>query len=299
MNWLRMHPYTIAITVACALIACGIWLVQDRLTTVPDLGTSSWNATQANSLQPDLTPQTLPSTETQPVGTAASSTAILPYTQDNQTKAQQDIKGSPSDYDTFIFELSSSIYSEQAKPNNQPSTENPFDAYSFVPSGMLSTTSVSVGYSASQQALYDYGNTAGRIIESYEQHSASQVGVIKDSLEDRENQAKASAVEQIGNDLIAAGQGLTKITPITAQITSQNAALAKNYQIVGQNLIKVAQASTQRDSDFIKAIETYNASADVFVKSYAALALTISASGVRFAPTDSGSVFSFTPGTGF
>ena len=65
-----------------------------------------------------------------------------------------------------------------------------------------------------------------------------------------------------------------------------------SYQEIGGKLLLVPKAHS--DTDRVQAILSYNASADVFVKNYVAMANVFSTAGVKFTPSDPGSVFAFT-----
>jgi hypothetical protein len=76
-------------------------------------------------------------------------------------------------------------------------------------------------------------------------------------------------------------------------ITSAHNKLAQSYIEIGKNLSLIPGA--ERDSDFIAAIQVYNASADTFTRNYIQIASLFGAHGVTFTSGDSGRVFTFSP----
>ena len=166
------------------------------------------------------------------------------------------------------------------------------DAYSVIPTGLMSTTTQG-SRSATQQSLYDFGNEIGSFIQAFEDEHPTMSFILKNHAEDRSDPQKAAAVERLAQSLKEVGQNLMSIETVPSGMTSTHTALAKSYIAVGTNLALVAKAKD--DAEFLHAIETYNASADIFVKNYIATASLFGAYGVTFSPTDAGSVFTFTP----
>jgi hypothetical protein len=279
---------------AIVIFAIGVAVVISRTTTIQPVGRGTFGAVGGNpyvgggpqTLSPDI------GGKNPVINAFVGTTTVLPYGNDTETSGPTP---GPGDYDSFIEELIGS--SKTSGTGNNNSGVDTSEVYAFIPQGLLGINSPSK-ISSTQQALQDFGNQAGTIIHAYEAHDSNQIQVLKDALEDRQSVQKAAGVEQIGNDLIDVGTRLLRIPAIPQEVSGQNSALAKAYQDAGQKLIKVAQASTLRDADFVSVIETYNASADQFAKNFTALALIFSSYGVHFAASDPGAVFSFSSGNG-
>ncbi len=110
-------------------------------------------------------------------------------------------------------------------------------------------------------------------------------------MEDRTNPEKAAAVVAIGHGLEEMGNSVAAMETVPSAVASAHEALAKSYIEIGKNLALIPRA--ERDSDFIKAIQTYNASADTFTKNYIQLVSLFGAHGVTFTSSDAGRVFMF------
>jgi hypothetical protein len=164
------------------------------------------------------------------------------------------------------------------------------EAYTFVPGGMIST-STGRKRSTEQQALYDYGNEIGGYVQSYDSMHQNVSQIATDALADRQDAEKAERVKQIGRDLYVLGQQISSIEEVPAAAAAANKALGKGYQDVGTALQKVPDA--QRDQDLLAAVKTYDAVMDSFIPKYTALVLLFSSFGVTFSPDDPGSAFAF------
>jgi hypothetical protein len=197
------------------------------------------------------------------------------------------------DLNAFLAELSQPKTTPAVSGTTNANLNN---AYAFIPQGLVSTSTSSRPVSPSQQALYDYGNSAGSIVQQFERDNANMAQVLKDQFEDPQDPQKISALDALADGLSNAGDQLGKINPVPAQAASLNAALASAYKDMGGKLALVGKVQT--DQDRATAMATYNKSADAFIKSYVATALMFSSSGVTFGADDSGSVFMFT-GSGF
>lgn len=145
--------------------------------------------------------------------------------------------------------------------------------------------------SEDQQALYDYANTAGAYLRSYEQSHSDDTTVINNYFKDRGNSSKTASLRQLGAGLRDVGTSLKRITHVPEPIALMHEALAQSYIDMGERLGKVP--STSSDTDLIQAINDYDAAADIYVKQYAAIITTLSSYGVTFGTGDAGSVFSY------
>ena len=301
MEWLRAHPYTSAISAAVLLVFVGAYIVISRASQPAGTSPTSWGGEAVPFLDPT----------SYPIGEDTSNGAGAP--QDAQTITGRVQDGPPYtyiapnfvntapptednsdsyDFDAFIAELTKQSV-VKATADTGGGTQS---AYTFVPRGLISTTTSRAARSALQQQLYDYGNDIGSTIESFEQQHSNTVQVLKVQVEERANPEKAAAVVKIGRDFEELGKLLLQMDSVPPAVATAHGALAQSYIELGKKLALVPGA--ERDADYIKAIEAYNASADVFVQNYARLVSLFGAYSVTFTSIDGGKVFTFNP-TGF
>jgi len=282
MLWLRSHPYTAAIGAAALLVVIGAYIVVSRASQPAGTSPTGWGGEAVPFLDPTSypigentsngagTPQDAQTTM-RPVQDGPPYTYIAPNF--SNTMPQDGENPDSYDFDAFIAELT-----KQSALNTPAATGDTgsLNAYSYVPRGLFSTTTSRASRSALQQELYDY-----------------TVQVLKVQVEDRANPEKAAAVVRIGHDFEELGKILTAMDPVPSAIASAHQALAQSYIAMGKKLALVPGA--ERDADFIKAIEAYNASADTFVQSYIRLVSSFGVYGVVFTSLDGGKVFTFSP----
>ncbi len=296
MNWVRAHPYASALCAAGIMLAIGIFIVQKQSATLETPHTSYWEGANIPFLNPtsyEPAPSAAQNGEdiTQQVKSGPPYTYIPPAViSDTGISVGQD---SSFDFDAFIAMLSSAG-GGSASGGQQTAEGNSLDsAYAFIPSGLMSTEVAQKTRTKTQQALYNYGNEVGSSIQSFEEQHVNTPQVLKDQVEDRTDPNKRAAVEGLARLLQNLGQSLMDMESVPLQIASAHGALAKSYIAVGTNLALVPKAATE--SDFVRAIETYNASADAFARNYIAVVQLFGAYGVTFSSNDAGSVFTFTP----
>ena len=296
MEWFRTHPYTSALGAAIALAILGAFVVVSRASQPAGTRTTAWGGEAAQFLNP---------TSHGPVQTSIQNEDILgqvqggpPYTYiapnfSNPASADGEEK-SPYDFDAFIAKLT-----KESNPKGQATAKEEdslLSAYAYIPRGLISTSTSNPTRSTLQQELYEYGNDIGSTIESFEQQHSDTSQILKGQVEDRTDSAKAAAVVRIGRDLEEMGNILAAMETVPSALASAHNALAKSYIEIGKNLALIPK--TASDADFIKAIQTYNASADTFAKNYIQMVSLFGAHGVAFSANDAGKVFTFTP-TGF
>lgn len=292
MEWLRAHPYQAVLGVV-ALIIVGALIVNMRAPAAVPGQTIAWSGSGA-ILNPS--PQgggTVAQTPTpnlmQQVEGSAPYTYIAPAQQTSGV-ASNDTSGGSFDFNAFVAMLSQE---NAPKGGSSAGGGSASSAYSFLPGGLISTSTPAKSRTTLQQALYEYGNTAGSYIQSFETEHSNESQVVVDQAQDRTDSTKAAAVEALGAALTGLGQSLSQIDTIPDQATKANQALAASYEDIGAKLALVPQA--QSDSGFISAVQTYDAAANTFITNYVALANLFGAYGVTFAPDDPGSVFTFSP----
>lgn len=290
MEWLRMHPYSSALSAAFLLLVAGGFLVMKK-SSAPALSTNAvaWGGAGA-VLNPSVTPTPSATSGTLPITQqtegAPPYTYILPAPQTTNTDQAQPADG--FDFDAFISLLTQQPASNAAGAQDSSAAGN---AYAFIPTGLVSNVTPATRTKV-QQALYEYGNEIGSLIQSFELEHPNESQVVMDQAQDRNDAGKAATVQALGKALSALGDSILLIDNVPSQMVSGHQALAKSYQDLGQKLVLVPGA--QGDTAFITAVKTYNSSADSFVKNYVSLADLFAAYGVVFSPGDAGSVFTFT-----
>lgn len=295
MEWARTHPYTAALCAAGILVLMGVFIVASRAAQPAGTRATTWGGEAAPLLNPtsnnnpQATPGGMPTT--QPVQDGPPYTYIAPSFSTSPSSEEE----SSYDFAAFITKITKES-SSKGQPE-APADDSLLSAYTYIPRGLMSTTSISRPQrTALQQELYDYGNDIGSTIESYEQQHSNTVQILKGQVEDRSSPEKAAAVVRIGRDLEEMGQSLAAMETVPSAISAAHDALAQSYREIGKKLALIPGA--ERDADFIAAIQAYNASADTFTKNYIQLVSLFGAHGVVFTSADAGRVFTFSP-TGF
>lgn len=291
MGWIFKHPY--ATLSACAgLILITITLVVENRITLRQGAVSAWGANGAPLLNPASYAPRDRSSASSPDGVTPDGTAPI-YIPPNQTVGAGGAEQSSEfDFDSFLAALSRP---EQAAAQSEVQTDMSA-AYSFIPRGLIATSSPVREREPVEQALFDYGNEAGSHIQTYEDSHRNAATVLRDQAEDRKNASKAQAVKTVAAAIRTVGENLAAIEQVPAGAKSLHETLARNYREVGEALALVPDASG--DAAFITAIENYNTSADALVKTFVALATLFSVQGVTFSTQDPGSVFMFSGGSG-
>lgn len=290
MIWIRSHPYISALCAAALTILAGAWVVQKKSMAPVSNTATTWGGNNLGVLDPTShTPTQNTGTPKRHIGRVQDN---APYTYIPPAVLQP----SPGAIDSFdLNEFISTLTQSTQPPQNPPTGAIVEDTYSLIPTNLISTTAPKKTLSATQQAVYDYGNYAGSYIQSFEQQNPTAAVILKDQAEDRGDPAKAAAVRYLARSLEDVGNNLVNnITDVPGGVAAAHTTLAKNYIETGKKLALVPEATN--DTEFLSAIEAYNASADTLVKNYVSLATILSAYGIVFDPNDAGSVFTFTQG---
>lgn len=299
MQWLRTHPYASALGAAAVLVLIGAYIVVSRATQPVETGPTSWGGGAVPYSDPTSYP--IGENTSNGAGTPQDARTIMEQVQDGPPYtylAPSFFQNTPPtgeedayDFDAFVAQLSVSAQGRSDSGGTQDASTSILDAYAYIPRGLISTTTVRSARTPLQQELYDYGNDIGSTIESFEQQHSNTVQILKVQVEDRANPEKAAAVVKVGHDFEELGKILAAMETVPSAMDSTHKALAQSYIEIGRNLALVPGA--ERDSDFIEAIQTYNASADTFVKNYIQLVSLFGAYGVTFTAADGGKVFTF------
>ncbi|MEK7134068.1 MAG: hypothetical protein AAB804_03280 [Patescibacteria group bacterium] len=292
MEWIRAHPYAYALCAAGVLLVGGIFIVQKQGSATVSDKAGAWDGANLGVLNPTSYGPTENTGTSKEVNIMQQVQNSAPYTYIPPAVVGDSEGGGGSgsfDLNSFIAMLGQGS-TPQVDPTQDASAP---DAYSLIPTGLMSTTTAQNSRTTTQQTLYDFGNDIGSYIQSFEEQHPTMSFTLKDHAEDRNDPQKAAAVGRVAQELKGVGQSLLSIETVPSGIAPAHTALAKSYVAVGTNLALLAEAKD--DADFLHAIEVYNASADTFVKNYVAIATLFGAYGVVFSPTDAGSVFTFTP----
>ncbi|HEY4522135.1 MAG TPA: hypothetical protein VJH91_00660 [Candidatus Paceibacterota bacterium] len=277
MEWFRAHPYTAALGASAFLVVVGIITVSSRTGPMPVQAPRVWGGGTQPLFDPLRTSN--PVLEAQ-YRFDATNTPFSLYTSTNTGTEPA------FDFDALIAGLS--------KPRGTVGTTSSGVelAYAFIPGGLIATSAPQTAKSELQITLFNYGNEAGSYIQSYEDLNRNAPVVLRNQAEDRRNEQKREAVRQVGRSLANVGRNLKAMEDVPATARPAHGALAESYIEAGGKLEKITVAES--DEAFIAAITDYNASVEVFIKRYVALARLFSIHAVAFAPHESGSVFTFT-----
>lgn len=288
MNWIPAR-YLVVLFIAAAIIYATV----QKKTSAPEASTGQGVGTM---------PLSYPLAQTDSYNTTLveNTSYVTPV---NRTIMQEVASGAPFSYNpslnpsaTSPVPQTDSVTTPQTpvQPGIKTSAtnnSNSFDPYSFIPRGLMSAPKQIAARSPEQQAIFDYGNTAGSYIKSFESMHMGMPQVLRDFFDDRANKAKAERVVSLAGDFEKLGTQLAEINSVPKEAVALNAALAQGYGNVATGLANLTK--TQSDKDTVSAIAAYDASADEFIKKYAALVEFFAAYGVKFSSSDAGSVFMF------
>jgi len=290
MLWLRTHPYIASLAGAVIALGIGAIVVANRSDVSPQLsGLRAWGGVGSNLFDPtSVRVGRQPDAPSSNLYTQVQSGPPFYYTPATEQlplmQAQDEIND--FDFDAFIALLS-------APAGNSAGAEREemgLDAYSFIPQGLISTSTPRKRLTSTQQVLFDYGNEVGSYIQSFDEQYRNAPQVLKDQFEDREDPEKNGALLSLARALEDVGFQLEAIEA-PSEIRSAHQKVAASYKELGEKLSAVPDAKS--DQAVLDAILAYNATAEAYVKNYVSLATLISAHGVSFSSDDAGSVFTF------
>lgn len=283
MMWLRAHAYAVALALAGILFLAGVFIVLEKIAPRNDSPVRAWGGAggylldaTASEIRPQAATQENIFSNVQ----GGPPFQYTPFSITN-TPAEDEL-----DIETLLGILSS--------PSEQPSfvSENSLDAYSFIPSGLVSADLPQKTLTPTQQSIYEYGNQAGSSIQSFEGSFRNGPQILKDQFEDREDPEKNERLLALARGLSSVGSELERLEGVPTEVATSHAKVAASYKELGAKLSSVQAAKT--DEAVLDAIVSYNTTVELYVKNYVALATLISAHGVTFSPEDPGSIFTFT-----
>lgn len=287
MPWLEPRSRILLFAAAVCLVGIGVVVVRQHAPLGPTGGTVAWTGTGGISFAGQGTNATAPypTAEATPRQGGVSG-VTLP-----RPSAVAPSADTPDTFDASAFlALLTGGATHQASAGGSAPQESS-EVYAYIPTGLISTGTPSATRSASQQALFEYGNAAGSFILAFETQYPDMARILTDQAQDRTDAAKAAALTRLADDLSGLGRSLLGMDDVPTPVAAANTTLGTRYEMLGQKLALVAKASS--DADFVAAIQSYDASADEFVSAYVALAQLLGAYGVQFSSEDPGRVFTF------
>lgn len=292
MQWLRSHPYVAALIGTVVLILLGAFVVKERIAVRPEYSeTRAWGGVGAQLLNPISRAPNYTGSIQEDIYREVRSGPPFYYSPAPAQIPFIDAGGSGDfDFDAFLALLSQPA---GGKPGEATSDNSLLDtAYSFIPGGLISTSTTHKVRTPIQQALYNYGNEAGSSIQSFESTFGNASQILKDQFEDRESPSKNAALRALAEGLTGVGKALEGMGDVPSEVERAHAKVAASYRELGDKLSRVPGAKSEQE--ILDGILAYNSAAESYVKNYVALATLLSAYGVMFAPDDPGSVFTFT-----
>lgn len=286
MNWLRSHPYLDSLVGAAALIIVGALVVRTQLAApVQQANDTTWGTTGGvfvNSVSNGNTQ--LPQRQEGP-SQGATNVGYIPL------QTQNEIGTGPQD-SSYDFGALLSLISHTGSSNTVANTSAQTDAYAFIPSGLIATSSLQAPTRTSlQNDLYSYGNDVGDAIVAFETQHPNQPQTLTDQFEQPQNPDANAALKKLGKDLAAVGTSLSAMELVPSQAKAAHDKLAAAYIDIGTKLAAIPDAGS--DDARYDAIQTYDRAAESFAKQFVGLALLFQSYGVTFSPGDGGSIFVF------
>lgn len=285
MQWLRAHPYVASALLAFIVLVVGALTVLNRSDVRPQTtGLRAWGGVGSDLFDP--TSAARGGAAAQPDNLYSQVQSGPPFYYAPAAEQLPLVQAS----DDFDFEAFIAILAGSGKNSVGIVADSSFDAYSFIPQGLISTTSVEKRRTPTQQAIFDYGNEAGSYIQSYEERYRSAPQILKDQFEDREDPEKNAALLSLAGALEDVGFQLEALEA-PPEIRAAHEKVVASYKELGVKLSAVPKSKTEQA--VLDAILAYNTATEAYVRNYVALATLISAYGVTFSPEDAGSVFTF------
>ena len=281
MEYLRERPYVIVAIVALSLIIIGFLIVRQRTAVSPG-DVRVWGGIGGYTPIPNTDTNYQPTVDPGDLYTRVRHSPPFLYTPPEQIPSTE----STDELAAFLRSLSKSA------GGTAVSASSSLDAYSFIPSGLISVAEPQTTRTPLQDDLYSYGNAVGSTIQSFEDRNRAMPRVLRDQFEDRADSQKRAALLDLAADLAGLGRSLDTIEPVPEIARTAHAKLVASYKEMGEKLAKVPDATT--DEEIVAAMLTYNAAAEGYVRNFVALALIFSTADVRFTASEGGSVFTFT-----
>jgi len=316
MQWFKMNPFIATIIGVVIVLALGTILVWDKVATSGSgapgytwgkYGGGRLTDVTANEGSPG-TPRPLEREFTEEdfyalleEGEDNIYASLIPQANIYESRTFDEI-GTTTENGEIIFntddiaELLTSISStaQVGSPSNPFENEFAFsDIYAFVPATVALETPEPASLDQRQRELKDYGNEAGSYVESFTDRWRDQAQILKQFIEDIDNEEKAQLVDDLAFSLSRVGRDLDGMDIIPDLAKGAHARLVSGYISIGQKLTAVANARS--DEELLDAIIAYNEAADDFAEDYLSVVTLLSVAEVTFSNNEPGSVFVFKP----
>ncbi|RJQ33460.1 hypothetical protein C4568_04745 [Candidatus Parcubacteria bacterium] len=300
MHWLRTHPFALLFAGAGVILLTIIIIINGKTLPTSSFGIPVTTvSTGGSTLQDPGISERYPTTggtvdtttEIPPSDNAATSTSTsptIPLPSGSQAQPSAPTQSTNPDEAPMpdpILTFGGSSGTAASGPNTSLGDSILDQAYALMPTSYTLPTYVPVVRTPEQQALYLYGNMAGLTILTFSNEHADMGDVLTEWVESPS--ANKAAAQDIAADMIHVGETLLALTGVPATASAANQALGLAYQESGQELQDVISGGGS-----VNAMKSYNATVEDFTRSYLAVVDLFVASGVTFAPTDTGSAFS-------
>lgn len=299
MHWLHEHPYRIA-TLVAILAAIGVAILVDQRSSVaPSRETLAWGGRNV-PFSPGEYGEAAPERfSDEVIGSYIIASQLqsqapfsyipsLPFSQEGEAGGESEY-----DFEALVALLTNENAGTGGEADAPADTGFWGDAFSFLPRGLIATTTPEANKTALQKKLYSYGNKIGAEIQSFEDAWPNAVQILYDQAQYRDDPAKAAAAEAYARAFAEVGRRLLEVGDVPPEAKVLHANLAQSYQDAGKLLERIPK--TRTEEEFLDAVLTYNASMDVLTDNFVNVALMFSAHGVVFREEDAGSAFTFRP----
>src|SRR6185295_13923377 len=115
-----------------------------------------------------------------------------------QLTTAEGAKDSSFDFDAFVSLLTGA---QKGTAANSPSDSGVTSAYSFIPTGLISSQITTPKRTALQSALFDYGNEVGSAIQSFELEHPNAAQVLWNHAQDRTDTSKIDALSSLARGM--------------------------------------------------------------------------------------------------
>lgn len=286
---IEKHPYLLSAIAAILLLLIGLAVLLQRVGTSASSFGNAWQGAGGMFSANARVRETGPALSAEQTVKDKSPEAQLGYIPIAKPLAglTDETSEEPSDLAALLLSLSRPA---SPTPGQQAPTES---AFSFIPSGLISTSSPLRRRTPLQDSIHNYGNVAGGVIQSFEDMYPGAPQLLKDHAEERTNAEKAKKLEDLGIAYARLGVDLLQIPDVPEEMKKAHTAYATTYRILGTNLTKIAK--TTDDNAFLDAIAVFNASSEDLTKRFLVIIGLFSAHDVTFSSDEPGSVFMFNP----
>lgn len=283
---LLLHPYRAVAFLAVLFVVGAGALVLSRAPVAPSDDEARWQTGgyalfQGETRRPDSSVRV----RTEDVIKTQKPDAALPLL---PTLTQPVLYVPDSDAQTDIDTLLASLTKKSGQTESQDDRGE--SALSFIPEGLVSTSSPQQRKTAKQVRLYDYANTVGTYIQGLESSHTNMAQSLTAVIQDRGNAEKIANAERIAAAYGDLAESLKQVTT-PSEVRALHDAFVRAHAAIDTHLRAVVRSTT--DTDLISTIRTYNESADQYIKSYLALVTFFESEDVRFDRFDPGSIFTF------